>query len=153
MRGYVRPTWVHFTAMASLIALFAVGCAQNQPASKSLSIQERCKHAGKDGVKLWRCTTRYERRDMLRIVLTRVPKDATVDFDDATVLSSNGEDGLQLVPIQYANGSWAVLVWKMSGERNTYLGVRQLTSASPKKRTATAVERAYTAELSAGAIR
>jgi hypothetical protein len=50
----------------------------------------------------------------------------TVDYDDATVLSSDTYNGLRIVPLIGERGQWAVLVFNMDGEFEEYRGLRRL---------------------------
>jgi hypothetical protein len=49
-----------------------------------------------------------------------------VDYNGAMVLSSDNDNGWRLVPLQGDNGRWALLVWKMEGEFDSYRGLRPL---------------------------
>lgn len=49
-----------------------------------------------------------------------------VDYDGATVLSRDNENGWRLIPLMGDHGRWALLVWKMEGEFGRYQGLRRL---------------------------
>ena len=156
--------WLKFTEKCH-IALFAavlVGCANHGEARSSAGtpspppglsdIQRRCLGAGNDGVRLWRCSTLSERREMtagtiwdqeqhfknIRVLARnasgmpslvldiRSGFRGQVVYDGVTVLSSDNTNGWRLVPLQNDNGSWAVLVLKMEGEFDVYRGLRRL---------------------------
>lgn len=50
----------------------------------------------------------------------------TIDYGDAMVLSADGDSGTFVVPIRLTDGRWAVLLWKLEGEFDTYLGLEVL---------------------------
>lgn len=144
-------------------ALFCGGCAHGSnnnlshaipsPPPGLAEIQRRCWGAGSDGVRLWRCLTRNERRGMTAgvIVLQQRyhPKDlhvirfdrnhdpievtdlrsgfrGIVDYDGTVVVSTDNENGWRLVPLSGSDDHWAILVWKMQGEFDIYRRLRQL---------------------------
>ncbi len=51
---------------------------------------------------------------------------ARIDWKDATVLSSDNENGLRLIPAQLPDGTWVAMIWRMTGEFERYEGLRRL---------------------------
>jgi hypothetical protein len=99
---------------------------------------------------MWRCTNQAEHRELIDLHIAYLahkqseqgdapigvapgividPKTrlkGVVDYDGATILSQDGETGVFLVPIQLANGKWAILRWHVDGEFSHYLGALPL---------------------------
>ena len=128
------------------------GCGGSQSPSSTadaLSIQVRCHHAGRSEVKLWQCMNRAEHHGFIDLVLTpekgiqhspdsprevspglvrdgRTGLKGSIDYKGATMLTVDRENGLFLIPVHLANGEWAILVWKVRGEFQYYVGAKKL---------------------------
>ena len=50
----------------------------------------------------------------------------SIDYKGATMLTADRENGLFLIPVHLANGEWAILVWKVRGELQYYVGAKKL---------------------------
>jgi hypothetical protein len=73
-----------------------------------------------------RVRSRYPNGDPATVLDVKSGFSGTVDYDGATVLSNDDENGWRLVPLRAGNGRWALLVWKMDGEFDDYRGLRAL---------------------------
>jgi hypothetical protein len=49
-----------------------------------------------------------------------------VDYDGTSVVSTDNENGWIIVPLRRSDDHWAILVWKIEGEFDTYRGMRLL---------------------------
>jgi hypothetical protein len=112
--------------------------------------------AGNDSVKLWRCATDVERREWIDAHLSEAQKDGylkltvldghsqvtmlngtlagrvgIVDYSGATVFSSDGYNGLLVVPVSIAS-KWSVMTWKLDGEWAYYEGLMQIQPSISK---------------------
>jgi hypothetical protein len=121
-RRYVLSVYL---AIVSL-TIFS-GCAAKNQGTQATDVRVRCRDAGRNAVRLWRCMNPAERTAfMQQLVRPSPPADGTADWSDAIVLSTDNAHGLRLIPVHLPNDKWEMMVWKLQGEFETYLGSRNL---------------------------
>jgi hypothetical protein len=102
-------------------------CAPRNPTTQTTDIRVRCRDAGRNAVRLWRCLNPRERTAFMQQLLKpSPPAHAAVDWNDAVVLSADNKNGLRLVPVHLSGDKWAVMVWSIHGEFESYVGLRRL---------------------------
>jgi hypothetical protein len=103
------------------------GCAAKNQGTQATDVRVRCRDAGRNAVRLWRCLNPRERTAFMQQLLKpSPPAHAAVDWNDAVVLSADNKNGLRLVPVHLSGDKWAVMVWSIHGEFESYVGLRRL---------------------------
>jgi hypothetical protein len=106
-----------------------------------------CKNAGNDGVRMFRCqksgdhvllggmisyarafhsVSSFPDGTPREVIDLRSGFRGTVRYDEATVISDDGENGWLMIPLVGRSGDWAMVVFKLEGEYDTYRGLRRL---------------------------